>query len=63
MLNCPTCGSNKGVHFHASRRYVSTPNGIEVKTVGASHISCVLCKIKVSVDKLSRTKEFGKVTA
>jgi hypothetical protein len=63
MFNCPTCGKKEGIYFHATRRYVSTPNGMEIKVVGDPHISCLLCKIKGSVDKLSKTKEFGKATA
>ena len=73
MFNCPTCGSKEGIYFHASRRYVAVPkgaevdgvevSGFEIKVVGDPHISCLLCKIKGSIDKLSRTKEFGKVTA
>jgi hypothetical protein len=31
--------------------------------VGDPHISCLLCHIKRGVDKLSKTKEFGKATA
>lgn len=63
MFNCPICGSKEGIYFHSSRRYVSTPGGIETKVVGDPHISCLLCHIKRGVDKLSKTKEFGRAPA